>query len=102
MTTASMLIATGLALDIIGVIVLALTHGIGPAMFTSNRPPRKDDGADGDVWFQYENGDEEPLPGNFVKAWRRYRRKVGLGAYVLIAIGFAFQFASVLLNVNTP
>ena len=37
-----------------------------------------------------------------VKAWRRYRGKVGLGAFGLVAIEFALQFVSVLLNVNTP
>ncbi len=101
MTAASILTSTGLAMDIVGVIVLALTHGIGPAFYTSNRPPSKGDFADGDFWFQHENGDEDGPPSKFARAWRRYRRKIGLGAYGLIAIGFAMQFASTLLNVHT-
>ena len=88
----------GLALDIIGLMVLAITHGIGPVVTIANRPPRNDEGTDGDYWFQVnDHNPDYPSPGRMGRFWSRNRRRIGFGGYCLVIAGFIVQFVHVLL-----
>ena len=80
------LIPVGLAIDIAGFLLIALSAHAN--LIVSNRPPDPKKWKDGDIWFNAENGDKERETRYRIL---RYNRRVGIGTG-LVVFGFLLQF----------
>lgn len=86
----------GLALDILGVVVLLVGGGqLVNVIRVSNRPPRPDEARDGDLWLTVAGDVPEEPTG--VRAWVRDPRTRGYIGLGLLVSGFGLQIVGAVL-----
>lgn len=91
------LIPVGLALDLLGVVLL-LAFGNARSIWVGSGPPRADLGRDGDTYFAIE-GDQQGIP-SIAKQERRERcrRIIWRIAVGLIVVGFTLQLVGSIIT----
>ena len=80
------LVSVGLAIDIVGFLLIALSGHAN--LIVSNRPPDPEKWKDGDIWFSAGNGDKERETRYRIL---RFNKRVWIGTG-LVVLGFFLQF----------